>query len=163
MARRRISFAICYITFKNRISLKEDMKMGAHLKLSCLLWSMNSTNSRELGKLAFGQNPHKGWRSGLRPSAITILQWVALHIKERNIWKYKDLHWNWCLLVVSVICCGSVDFNRVPEIRDSVQYHNSCLDAWISVLSEVVAWFYYQLDKGGWNDGMMEWRIAGMM
>ena len=31
MARRRISFAICYITFKTRISFKEHMKRGAHL------------------------------------------------------------------------------------------------------------------------------------
>ena len=30
MAGRRISFAICYITFKMRISLKEHMKRGAH-------------------------------------------------------------------------------------------------------------------------------------
>ena len=31
MARRRTSFAICYITFKTRISFKEHMKKGAHL------------------------------------------------------------------------------------------------------------------------------------
>ena len=31
MARRRISFAICYITFKTRISFEEHMKRGAHL------------------------------------------------------------------------------------------------------------------------------------
>ena len=28
-------------------------------------------------KLAFGQTPHVGWPSGLRPSAITILQYAA--------------------------------------------------------------------------------------
>ena len=28
-------------------------------------------------KLAFGQTPHVGWPSGLRPSAITILQCAA--------------------------------------------------------------------------------------
>ena len=28
-------------------------------------------------KLAFGQSPHVGWLSGLRPSAITILQCAA--------------------------------------------------------------------------------------
>ena len=31
MARRRISFVICYITVKARISFKKDMKRGAHL------------------------------------------------------------------------------------------------------------------------------------
>ena len=31
MVRRRISFAVCYITFKTRISFKEHMKKGAHL------------------------------------------------------------------------------------------------------------------------------------
>ena len=31
MACRRTSFAICYITFKTRISFKEHMKRGAHL------------------------------------------------------------------------------------------------------------------------------------
>ena len=31
MACRRISLAICYITFKTRISSKEHMKRGAHL------------------------------------------------------------------------------------------------------------------------------------
>ena len=31
MACRRISFFICYITFKTRISFKENMKRGAHL------------------------------------------------------------------------------------------------------------------------------------
>ena len=31
MARRRISFAICYITFKTRFSFKEHMKSGTHL------------------------------------------------------------------------------------------------------------------------------------
>ena len=31
MACRRTSFAICYITFKTRISFKEHMKKGAHL------------------------------------------------------------------------------------------------------------------------------------
>ena len=31
MARRRTSFAICYITSKTRISFKEHMKKSAHL------------------------------------------------------------------------------------------------------------------------------------
>ena len=31
MARKRIGFAICYITFKTRFSFKEHMKSGAHL------------------------------------------------------------------------------------------------------------------------------------
>ena len=31
MARRRISFVICYIAFKTRISFKKHMKRGAHL------------------------------------------------------------------------------------------------------------------------------------
>ena len=31
MARRRISFVICYIAFKTRISFKKRMKRGAHL------------------------------------------------------------------------------------------------------------------------------------
>ena len=31
MACRRISFAICYITFKTRFSFKEHMKSGDHL------------------------------------------------------------------------------------------------------------------------------------
>ena len=31
MARRWISFVICYIAFKSRISFEEHMKMGAHL------------------------------------------------------------------------------------------------------------------------------------
>ena len=31
MAHRRICFAICYITFKTRISFKEHMKRGAHM------------------------------------------------------------------------------------------------------------------------------------
>ena len=32
MARRRTSFAICYITFKTRIRFKEHLKKGAHLR-----------------------------------------------------------------------------------------------------------------------------------
>ena len=31
MACRRISFVICYITFKTRISFKKHMKKGAHM------------------------------------------------------------------------------------------------------------------------------------
>ena len=31
MARRRVSFAICYITFKTKITFKEHMQMGASL------------------------------------------------------------------------------------------------------------------------------------
>ena len=31
MARRRLSFGICYITFKTRISSKKHIKRGAHL------------------------------------------------------------------------------------------------------------------------------------
>ena len=31
MARSRISFVICYIAFKTRISFKKHMKRGAHL------------------------------------------------------------------------------------------------------------------------------------
>ena len=34
MAGRRISFAICYVTFKTRISFKEHMNRGAHLLAS---------------------------------------------------------------------------------------------------------------------------------
>ena len=46
MARTRISFAICYITFKMRFSFKENIKSGAHL----LVPKPAAVKSRFVGK-----------------------------------------------------------------------------------------------------------------